>query len=80
MVQMLLSNGANVDQQDDVCSLYLCKHARLLSIILYIHASQDGISPLHWAILHNHVDVVQVLLENGAPTDSFDKVLTVCQK
>ena len=44
-----------------------------------IYHTQEGISPLRRAVLQNHVEVAQVLLENGAPTDSFDKVDNLSQ-
>ena len=45
----------------------------------YIYHIQEGISPLRRAVLQNHIEVARVLLENGAPTDSFDKVDNLSQ-
>ena len=35
---------------------------------------QDGFTPLHCAVLKNHVDVVRLLLDNGANTEAVNKV------
>ena len=36
--------------------------------------SQDGLTPLHWAAMRGHAEIVEALLEAGADKDAKTKV------
>ena len=40
--------------------------------------SQDGRTPLYWAIRGGHLDTLKVLLAAGAPVDAKNKVGLCC--
>jgi ankyrin repeat protein len=38
-------------------------------------AEEEGATPLHWAVLEGHLEVVKVLLQQGACKDAWRIVL-----
>ena len=79
VVQMLLQNKADPNISNKVSRVLVnstlqCCIIPIMSI--YSHM-QNGRTPVYWASLLTHTDVVQILLENNADPNISDKVINI---
>jgi len=82
-VDMLISEGANVNYKDDdgrspLHAASINGHAEVVEMLISKGANvnykdNNGRSPLHVASVHGHVDVVKLLLSKGANVNDKDK-------
>ena len=82
VVQALLSAGANMESADQTVgiTLLLCTLSTLSSrmywfeVCLFPGSAQNGFTPLGYACLQGHLEVVRALLSAGANKGAADKV------
>ena len=89
VAQLLINKGANLDVIDGVSyyfymnNLNSARHFVIyltvrtyvnVNIFSYFLYTQDGFTPLSWACVRGHSDVVQLLINKGASFDVTDKV------
>ena len=81
VVRALLSAGANMESADKVgITLLLCTLSTLSSrmywfeVCLFPGSAQNGFTPLGYACLQGHLEVVRALLSAGANKGAADKV------
>ena len=79
IAQLLVQAGTNIDLQDEVSTYLMFINAvyrHVDSYICYhIRNMQDGVTALHCAIIYGHLDVVQLLVQEGARIDLQNKVI-----
>lgn len=85
IVDLLIAGGASVNHTDMVLQLYftfLCfvlndhdNFVKCESHDFILHHYQLNMTPLHWACDSGHVDIVRLLLRNGAKMDVESKVI-----
>ena len=70
VAQLLIINGADVDYQNSVCNNII-----IVFIVFKMVFSQNGVTPLHQAALHGHIELVELLLLSHAKLNIKDNVV-----
>jgi ankyrin repeat protein len=74
VMRALLDAGAVVDARDDVSGASLITSPCLLKLVTHSAPRQGEHTPLHYAALRGHADIVRLLLEAGANPSLLDCV------
>ena len=73
LADLLLKHHADIDKEDKVNTIIV---AKMVSINVLLANLQDGYTPLMTAIVHDRLNMVQLLLERSANVHVHTKVIT----